>query len=179
MGSPENIELQVDFRFGELYRAMLVMVIRSLRQLLGLLAALTVARGAGLLYCSVGGPASDVVGAIGQMLFPLLEGSVPVTVVLIPIISYVRARQVFRAETGLTRRYSFSDTGIDIKSPRVNAQVQWAAVREVKETRRFFFMYLLPSMANVLPKRCFASDAVLNDFRAMVRANVKKTRLQT
>jgi len=179
MSSSENIELQVDLRFGELYRATLLMAIRGLRYLWIALVALVVLYAAGILYIWLVGPLNESVFGIEQWVATVLVGGVPTAILLTPIVIYIRARQFFRAEAGsLTRRYVFSSSGIDVQSPQVSAQVQWSAVREVRENRKFFFLYLLPTMANVLPKRCFASDATLNDFRTTIRANVKKTRLR-
>jgi hypothetical protein len=178
MNSPEALEVKVDLRMGELYWAMLVMAAYLFRYLLGAIAVLTAVCLACLLYGTYQSPMSDTAQDIGLLLLPFVEGAGPAAIILIPLIMFIRTRQVFRSEAlSPVRHYAFSGSGIDVKSQHINAQVQWIAVRQVRETRRFFFLYLAPQMANVLPKRCFPDGAALTAFRAMIRANVKETKL--
>jgi hypothetical protein len=177
MNSAENIELRVDLRLAELYWATLTMGLRVLRHLIGVIIGLTVLCAAGYFYLAFGGRMNDALGSMWYFIFTVLEGAVPATIVLIPLVAFVRARQVHRAGFSLTRRYRFQPMSIEVESPQVNVQAQWSAVQEVRETGKFVFLYFLPMMANVLPKRCFPSESVLKDFRAMIRANVRKTSL--
>ena len=178
MHLPETIEVEVDFRPGELYWGMLAMAVYVFRYLLLGIAVLSCVSLGGLLYGLLDAPMNGMADDVGLLLFPFVEGAVPAVVVLIPLIMFVRTRQVLRSEAlSPVRHYIFSERGIDIKSQHINAQVQWTAVRRVRETKRFLFIFLAPQMANILPKRCVSSETALVSLRTMFRANVKKIRL--
>src|SRR5437879_2361758 len=136
MNAPDAIEVHFDCRAGEVFEVMLAMAVYVFRYLLIGIAALTVVCVAGLLYGLLDAPMSRTAEGVGLLLVPFLEGAVPAAVVLIPLIMFVRTRQVLRSEAlSPVRHYAFTASGIDIKSQHINAQVQWIAVRQVRETR--------------------------------------------
>ena len=179
MDTSKPMVVDVDLSFGDLYKATLRISIYTLRYLLGTVSLLL------LLYSiclvSAGGQTSWSINAdaVAQWLYPMLIGAVPTTVVMIPLITLIRVGMFWRAAGGDgKRRYCFSVDAVKIESRLANAEVKWPAFLQVREIGNYFLMYSAPGFANILPKRSFPDKASLEELRSLVRANVKKFKLQ-
>jgi hypothetical protein len=179
MNSHQIIEVDVDLSLGDLYKASVGTTAHFLRYIIGTLAILSALSLLFFIYGSLDMPWGNVTESINLWLLPVLVGGVLPILLLLPIVPYFRARQVLRAEGAKAkRRYVFSQEGFKVESPLASANVNWAACRQVRETRRYFLLYAAPGFASVVPKRCFASDSLLVAFRSLVREQVKKFKLR-
>jgi hypothetical protein len=93
---------------------------------------------------------------------------------------YLSARNLWKNSSNIrgVSRYSFSERGVDIQSPTARAELQWASFVTVRETSDFFLLYVRKSMAHIVPKRAFASEADVTAFRALVRNHIKSPSLR-
>jgi hypothetical protein len=179
MSTVNPIEVDVDLTFGDFYKANLGMSLYFLRYLIGAV-AIAALLWASCLAVSLSRYAwSDNADSLAQWLFPLVVGAVPTVLILVPTVSFIRAKQMLRPERDDGKRqYLFSEEGIKVQARLANADVKWEAFRQVRETRRYFLLFAAPGFANVVPKRCFPSDTSVSEFRSLVRRQVRKFKLR-
>jgi hypothetical protein len=179
MDTDKPIVVDVDLGFGDLYKATLRISVYVLRYLVGAVALLVLLYGISLIVGSGRTSWGISADALAQWLYPVLVGAVPTTIVMIPLMAFLRARMFLRAAGGDgKRRYSFSRDVVKIESRLANAEVKWPAFLQVRESRNCFLMYSAPGLANILPKRFFPDRASMEEFRSLVRANVRRAKLQ-
>jgi len=75
-------------------------------------------------------------------------------------------------------RWSFSDAGIQVSGPTGNSNVEWKAFIKAQETEPQFLLYPYTHIAYVIPKRYFAGQEEIRDFREMLRRNVSEAKLR-
>lgn len=101
----------------------------------------------------------------------------PILVVFVgPLFSARRILREDRVRKGMS--YSFSDSGIHIESSVAKADLQWAAIRHVIETRTAFLLLPYKNLAYTLPKECFGSDTAIAAVRELLRTHVAKAKLK-
>jgi hypothetical protein len=179
MESKNPIEVRVELTFGDLYWVTLAIFVYTLRFLL---AAVLVASALWVILW-IGGaqqyswsPSAD---ALSQWLFPYLEGAVPTALVLIPLVTLIRARQIQRfSRPAGQRRYVFGEDEVRVETQIVNADMKWGVFTRVRETKKHFFLHSVAGIANVVPKRCFADEGSLAEFRALVKRRARKFKLR-
>ena len=179
MNTTKTIDVDFDLTFADLYKATLAISIYVLRYLIwgiAIIAALwAICFAAGSMHYSW----SYNADALAQWLMTFVIGAVPTALILIPVVAFVRVKQMLRAEgSDGKRHYVFSEAGIKIESQVANADVKWEAYRQVRETRKYFLLYAAPGFANVVPKSCFSDPDSIADFRSLVRARVRKFKLR-
>jgi len=76
-------------------------------------------------------------------------------------------------------QYSFSDDGVYVEGIHSKGSLSWKALHHVTETRHALLLFHDKYNAQILPKRCFASDSDLTSLRALIRAHVPNTNLTT
>ncbi len=93
---------------------------------------------------------------------------------------YLSARNLWKNSPNIraVSRFSFSERGVEIKSPTARAELQWASFVRAKETSEFFLLYVRKSMAQIVPKRAFASEADVAALRNLVRNQIKNASLR-
>jgi hypothetical protein len=86
---------------------------------------------------------------------------------------YFRSDPKFRAEYDLT----FTDAGIQFKTPDINSSIAWSLYTRVIENDRFYIMIYgknIPSLS-IIPKRAFPTSKEEILFRQMLRRHVDQT----
>ena len=86
---------------------------------------------------------------------------------------YFRSDPKFRAEYDLT----FTDAGIQFKTPDINSSIAWSLYTRVIENDRFYIMLYgknIPSLS-IIPKRAFPTSKEEILFRQMLRRHVDQT----
>ena len=86
---------------------------------------------------------------------------------------YFRSDPKFRAEYDLT----FTDAGIQFKTPEINSSIAWSLYTRVIENDRFYIMIYgknIPSLS-IIPKRAFPTSKEEIAFRQMLRRHVDQT----
>lgn len=56
--------------------------------------------------------------------------------------------------------------------------LEWHEVMKISETKNAFYVYVMESMAYIVPKRVFADKTEKKAFRELCRANVEKAKLE-
>jgi hypothetical protein len=179
MNTAKTIEVSFDMNFGDLYKGTLAASIYVLRYLIR--AVLVV--GALYVFCfaagSIRNPWRCNADAVAGWLLPYLIGIVPTTLILVPLIPFVRLRRMVRTPGMEGKRiYIFSDDGIRFESELGTTTVKWEAYGQVRETRNYFLLFATPGFANILPKRYFSNKDQINDFRSLVRDHLRKFKLR-
>ena len=173
------INLNVDFRFGEFYLATLAMTLRLLRFLIVGIALLITTWATCFVIAGTNYSWSANADAVADWLFPTLVGAVPTSLVLMPLVPFVRLRQFLKTEGfRAIRHYQFSAEKIRIETDVATAEFKWAAYREVREGPKSFLLYAGPGFANVVPKRCFSSSEQLSEFGSLVKSCARKSKLR-
>jgi hypothetical protein len=97
-------------------------------------------------------------------------------VFVLPLLSAAKLVADERLKKGIN--YAFSDSGIHVESAVAKADLQWEAIRQTIETRFAFLLFAGTNVAQILPKRCYASAAELATMREILRAHVPKAKLR-
>ena len=74
-------------------------------------------------------------------------------------------------------QYSFSDDGVYVEGIHSKGSLSWKALHHVTETRHALLLFHDKYNAQILPKRCFASDSDLASLRMLIQAHVPNTKL--
>lgn len=67
--------------------------------------------------------------------------------------------------------YTFDAIGYEVAQRVWRYRVDWPSVREIRESKSMFFLYLLPTQATVIPKRYFLDGRTLDAWRSLIAAN--------
>jgi hypothetical protein len=174
-----RLEVDVDLPLSDLYRATIGITVYVLRYIIGALAASLLVCLLCWVYASFGTAQSKLAENVAEVLLPPLVGGVPVLVVGVLAVPYFRAKKILKAERMHGKRhYVFSPEGLSVESSLASANLKWSVFRLVKETRRYFLLYSVANTANVIPKRCFASEPEIGSFRLLVREQVHRVKLR-
>jgi hypothetical protein len=74
-------------------------------------------------------------------------------------------------------QYSFSDDGVYIKGIHSKGSLSWKGLHHVTETRRALLLFHDKYNAQILPKRCFASESDFAALRVLIQAHVPNANL--
>jgi len=91
------------------------------------------------------------------------------------LVPYLRTVFMFRNSPALklTRRITFSDTGIHFESTDSVGDYKWSLFAGVVETRKTFLLKQTAYAATYIPKRCFSSPEEIQLVRDLIRQNFK------
>lgn len=92
--------------------------------------------------------------------------------VLIPY----RSRRSYRQRKDFQREITFSasDAGLSVQNENAQGTKPWSDYLKWKEGKQTFLLYLSDSMFQLVPKRFFATEAELAQFRALLENNVPR-----
>jgi hypothetical protein len=65
-------------------------------------------------------------------------------------------------------KYTFSEEDIEYDAPDSSGNLKWSALKKIKETKEFFYLYTTNVTAIIIPKRAFNIESDLNAFRSLV-----------
>lgn len=173
------ISLFVKLTYWDVYRLNVVLTATVLRKVLyvwGLVALLWLALSVLLLFR----PAHDQDWAvIMQNTSPLkwLLGLPVLFVFVVPLLSARRVLRDERVKRGVS--YLFSDIGIHVETSVSKADLSWAAIQRVSESRSAFLVFTSRNIASMVPKRCLESTRGVVDLRQLFLSHVPKTKLRT
>ena len=89
----------------------------------------------------------------------ILYGGLLLIFSIISIISKKVVNQVMIQTTT-----KIAEDGIVIETPQNTTHFTWAGVVDVRQTKRFMFLYVSPNGSYAIPKRAFASAQAAEDF---------------
>lgn len=162
-----SIEMQSDLRIGDLYSFFLSNAIRKLfnaRRVVVVVLIVLVALGTRYVV---------LVARLFQppLLYLLLGGLIFVAIVL----PYLRSRAFIRTTMGTSSSlsYTFGPHGVDVVRQGWQAHLEWARVRNTRQTSSLILIYVHGHSTLVIPKRCFADSQQLNNVRSIIAAHAK------
>jgi|GEM_PF-2356472 len=92
-----------------------------------------------------------------------------VLVLVLAVMPCFAARQRWKGpDQSQDTRYTFDAAGYEVAQPNWRYRVDWTSVREIRESRSLFFLYLLPTQATILPKRYFRDARSLAAWRSLL-----------
>lgn len=182
-----TVEVEFGLSLRELYAANLSILLGRIRYLLYIMGICVVICAVSLAPKYLPEPFADYVYAVASRLnlyalldwlFPGLAGGGVTLLVMVPAAAFLRARSIKRKFGADKSRYVFSADGVNIQSALGNANLKWEMFQQIRENRRFFFFYSVPGMASLVPKRSFATPEQREEFRLLIRSQVKKFKLK-
>lgn len=74
---------------------------------------------------------------------------------------------------GECRTLTATEIGLNLKSESFQITCEWSTLTRVVESRMVFMLYWFTGESKMISKQCFTSEDALNQFRELVRQNVK------
>jgi hypothetical protein len=174
----DSIAIFVKLEYSEVYRATVVLTVRQFRKLLiiwGIVAALMLALFVFALIRPM--PGKDWYETSRNARPLLWAFGLPLGFVFaVPLLTARKAVSDERIRKGIS--YQFSDVGIHLESSVATSDLQWSAFRNVIEMRSAFLLLSGASLAHILPKRCFASEADIVAMRELLSGRFPKAKLR-
>jgi hypothetical protein len=97
-------------------------------------------------------------------------------VFVLPLLSVKRVLRDELVKRGVT--YQFSEAGVHIETSISKTDLQWAAIRRVREFPSEFLVFTSPRTAFSLPKKCFESSQGVATLRELFRTYAKRSSLR-
>jgi hypothetical protein len=100
----------------------------------------------------------------------------PLQVVVFTIVSSLTIRWTFRRNSRMfgPRTVTIDETGISSDHALGHNEAKWSSYQDFKETKNLFLLYHSADLIGILPKRAFASQAELEQFRALVTSKIPR-----
>jgi hypothetical protein len=172
------IAVFVKLEYWDAYRAAVVLAVRCLGKILiifGIIGGLWLV----LLVFAALKPAPErdwyeTVRQTNLLVWPLV--AVVLFVFVLPFLSAGRVASEERFKRGI--RYRISGAGVHVESYVSTSDLQWGAFRHAIEIRSAFLLFTSPSLVQVLPRRCFASETDIAVVRDLLRVHIPKAKLR-
>jgi YcxB-like protein len=173
-----NYHIEVTFRLSvrDVYRANVAIMLGKMKWVSWLLfgVAMVILSGAmfGLVFNGPTFAARVTAGSFFGILFVPLFASY-----MLFGAPYFAARNLLRnnPNAGGPLHYVFTTNGVVVESPTGHSEIKWTAYLIVRETEDLILLFPQKNLAYPIPKRFFASENELKDFRELVRANCRGT----
>jgi len=179
MTDPQSIELTVQLNQNDIYRANVAIIWgrHKIHEWVGIAACAAVI--GGFLFAVISSQTSEMPAiwsgsAFGVMfapvfLYAMVYGS-----------SYSSAHSILRNTPALQGPtvWAFTENGISVVGPTARGELQWNSFLQVRETREQFLLYQSKNLANVIPKRSFATHEEISRLREMIRRQVPTASLR-
>jgi hypothetical protein len=94
------------------------------------------------------------------------------------IFLYLRGKQYDRAWAGqpnehLLKHWQVNDAGVVVDSGHSRSEIGWPAFRRYLETPALFMLYVSEFSFHMIPKRAFADEAQIEEFRDLLRRHIQ------
>lgn len=98
---------------------------------------------------------------------------------IIPLMVYVRTKKQYESNKNLHKpiTYDFTDEGVELKSDDISSRYRWENVYQVRESKNLFYIYQSKAVANLLPKRNFSAEEIV-EFRDLIKRKGIKSKLR-
>lgn len=85
-----------------------------------------------------------------------------------------KAKRVFRQQQELQRPYelTWNETGLSVVGNTGTSTTPWTDFHKARELNDQFMLFLSDAVFVMVPKRAFPDEAIMRDFRALLRQNV-------
>jgi hypothetical protein len=110
---------------------------------------------------------------LGPVLFFVL---VPYGIFISP---YFAARKYLRENSSSAGplNYTFSERGIEVSGPHSQSRLDWEAIVRAEEAPSQFLIYPQTAIVHIIPKRFLTNPTDQDVLRALIRANLKNSKL--
>jgi hypothetical protein len=101
-------------------------------------------------------------------------GTSPLTILVVFgfvgfILPYLIAREQYKGpDLSDPTHYTFDAVGYEVVQPVWRYRVDWTSVREIRESRSMFLLYLNRTQRTIIPQRFFPDDQTLAAWRVLV-----------
>jgi len=97
-----------------------------------------------------------------------------------PYITKIIAKKQFESNKLVQKEteYTFSSDGIKAESDVKIVNLHWAEVSKIVETKLYFALYEATQTANIIPKRCFASEEDVLAFSKILQDNLAELKYE-
>ncbi|MHB8127415.1 MAG: YcxB family protein [Mobilitalea sp.] len=97
-----------------------------------------------------------------------------------PYITKIIAKKQFESDKLVQKEteYTFSSDGIKAESDVKIVNLRWPELSKIVETKQYFVLYERAQAANIIPKRCFASEEELLAFTKIIQDNLTETKYE-
>ena len=178
MPNENAIDLFVKLEFGELYLSNLKFSIRRQRYLLLIIAVFLAVVGSLLIHIGLQDPPDDRWTAFADNIKPLFY-VMSLVVLSIPVTVLLYTKKLLRdprAKNG--SKYHVTTDGVRVEGSAGTADLNWTAFLQAREISTAFWLFVTTATFHLIPKRCFATNDDLVQFREIIRANIPKTKLR-
>lgn len=100
-------------------------------------------------------------------------------IILAPLLIYIQTKKHYNSNKNLHKpiTYEFTYEGIELNSDDLHSNFPWENVHKVKESKNLFYIYQSKVLANIVPKRFFSPQEML-EFRELVKRKGVKSKLR-
>ena len=97
-----------------------------------------------------------------------------------PFVTKIIAMKQFESDKLVQKEteYTFSSDGVKAESDVKIVNLRWPEVSKIVETKQYFALYEKAQTANIIPKRCFASEEELLAFLKIIQDNLAETKYE-
>jgi hypothetical protein len=173
MTDSHSIELAVQLNQKDIYRANVAIIWgrHKIYEWVGI-AACAAAIG-GFLFAVISSPTNGMPSVWLGSVFGIMFAPV-FLYAMVYVGSYSSARSILRNTPALqgSTVWAFTENGISVVGPTARGELQWNSFLRVRETREQFLLYQNKNLANVIPKRSFATHTEISRLREMIRRQV-------
>jgi YcxB-like protein len=175
----KSVNVFVKYRFGDLYRATVLTMVRQFRVFLTILVVMTSIAGLTLLLAasrsSLPTDTRQSVESI-QVLFPRLLGGVILFLFGVPLLS---TRKILnRPEMKQGFSYVFSGIGLQVDSMVGHSELKWLTFHKAQETKWAFLLFGTAGTTYTFPKHCFGANSDFAELRRILRTALPKSNLR-
>jgi len=179
MTDPQSIQLTAQLNQNDIYRANVAITWgrHKIHEWVGIAACAATIGGFlfGVISSqTIGMPSVWFGSAFGIMLAPVFLYA------MVYASSYSSARSILRNTPALQGPtvWAFTENGISVVGPTARGELQWKSFLQVRETREQFLLYQNKNLANIIPKRSFATHTEISRLREMIRRQVPTASLR-
>jgi hypothetical protein len=94
---------------------------------------------------------------------------------LFGVVPMLAVRRMNPAMRDREQVFKFSDEGGEVVTGSSEAKFLWPVWVKYQETARFFLLYPSRTIVHILPKRAFASEQELIDFRNLLKQKIRRS----
>jgi hypothetical protein len=176
----KSVNVFVKYRFGDLYWATVLTIVRQFRVFLAILVVMTSIASLALLWAasrsSLPAAARQSVESI-QVLFPRLLGGVSLFLFGIPLLTTRKILNRPDIKQGFS--YVFSEIGLQVDSMVGHSDLKWLTFRKAQETKWAFLLFSIAGTTYTFPKHCFGADSDFVELRRILRTALPKSNLRS
>lgn len=100
-------------------------------------------------------------------------------IIFLSIIKYLQLRKIYKTNTNIKEElaYTFSNEKIIIQGKTFKSEIEWKTIYEIRELKNLFLILYDSHSKNMIPKKDFTKDQIL-ELRNIIKSNNVKSKLR-